>query len=269
MSRENFPVALRVLPVGVRTDLRALYRFARWVDDVGDELPGDRVAALEEVRRDLRRLYDDGTARIPEVAGLATTVLRRRLPLQPFDDLVEANLVDQHRTRYDSFDDLLDYCRLSANPVGRLVLAVFDQATPDLLPLSDSVCTGLQLVEHWQDLREDYVNGRVYLPQEDLCRFGVAEAELGGRRADRPLRDLVRFETGRALDLLAAGDRLVAALRGWGRLAVAGYVAGGRAAARILERQDYDPLGEVAKPSVGSLLAAAVPRGARGPAWAR
>ena len=252
---ENFPVAMRVLPRDVREDLTAVYRFARYVDNVGDESSGDRLRALEAVAADLHRLYDGGATQITEVAGLRRVVDRRDVPIDPWIDLVGANELDQRRNRYETFEDLLGYCELSANPVGRVVLSVFGQATPERIALSDRVCTALQLIEHWQDLREDYQRDRVYLPQEDLRRFGVPEADLGRDRATPALAALVRFETDRALAWLDAGALLVGTLRGWARIAVSGYVNGGRAAAWQLRKFGHDPLGEVPKPTSAQIAA--------------
>ncbi|HEX6515213.1 MAG TPA: squalene synthase HpnC [Nocardioidaceae bacterium] len=265
MSRENFPVALRVLPADVRADLWALYRFARHVDDVGDESAGDRVVALKALQVDVQRLYDGETPESAEVAGLATLVRRREVPPQPWLALVEANLQDQYRTRYETFEDLLGYCELSANPVGRVVLHVFGQATPDRVALSDRVCTALQLVEHWQDLREDYLRGRVYLPAEDMRRFRVAESDLGAEHASPELAALVAYETDRALAWLNSGAVLVSTLRGWARFAVAGYVNGGRVAARGLRRHGHDPLPGLPKPTTRQVVASVLRESVRSP----
>jgi squalene synthase HpnC len=249
MTRENFPVALRALPGRLRHDLLAIYRWARYVDDVGDETTEDATVALKALAVDVQQLYDGQRAATPQVEGLRSLVHRHAVPVEPWLSLVEANLVDQQVTRYATFTDLVGYCALSADPVGRLVLHVFDAATPDRLELSDRVCTGLQLVEHWQDLREDYSRGRVYLPQEDLELFAVPEHALGAARATPDLRDLVRYETDRALAWLDAGAPLVSTLHGWARLSVSGYLNGGRAAAAGLRRAGYDPLPGVAKPT--------------------
>lgn len=263
MSRENFPVALRVLPRQIRADLLSCYRFARHVDDLGDEpLPAgvDREIALKVLAEDVRRLAHTGEAEIEQVRGLAP-LLDRGAPATAFLDLVEANLLDQRQSRYATFDDLLGYCRLSADPVGLVVLHLFGAATPERVALSNRVCTGLQLVEHWQDLQEDHARGRVYLPAEDLERYGVPESALGAPSATPQLRALVAFETERALTWLAAGDELVDDLHGWSRLAVSAYVAGGRAAAARLRRAHYDPLATDTKPG-GVDIAAAWLRGA-------
>ncbi|HET8600772.1 MAG TPA: squalene synthase HpnC [Segeticoccus sp.] len=252
MSGENFPVAPGVLPRRLREHLVAVYRYARFVDDLGDEAAADsRTDLLDEVSADIHRLYAGHAPTLPVVRGLRRTVVECALPADPLLALVEANVVDQKVTRYETFEDLLDYCMLSANPVGRIVLHVVDRATPERLELSDRICTGLQLLEHWQDVAEDFADpakGRVYLPQEDLRRFGVTEHELAAAAASPQLRALLAFETDRALAWLDSGAPLVSTLRGWGRLAVSGYVAGGRAAAAELRRCGYDPLTRVPKP---------------------
>ncbi len=245
---ENFPVALRVLPARYRHRLHAVYRYARYVDDLGDEARGDRRAGLSAVRAEVDRLYRGERVEDPVVAGLRPTVEQCGLPRDPLLRLVQANLQDQDVTRYQTFDGLLDYCRLSADPVGEIVLYVFGQVTDDRIMLSNRICTGLQLVEHWQDIAEDRRAGRVYLPQEDLRRFGVAEQELDKDSAAPPLRALVAFETERAAALLESGAALVPAMRGWGRLAVSGYLAGGRAAVAALARAGHDPLPGPPKP---------------------
>jgi squalene synthase HpnC len=252
---ENFPVALRVLPARVRGDLLAAYRYARYVDDLGDEAPGRREPALLRVADDVRRLYDGGVPSIPVVRDLEPLVRDRGVPAHVWARLVQANLQDQQVTRYETFEDLLGYCALSANPVGEVVLHVFGQADPERVALSDRVCTGLQLVEHWQDIGEDYRNGRVYLPQEDLRAFGVHESMLGADRACPQLVDLVGYQTDRAVAWLGSGAVLVSTLRGWARLAVSGYVSGGLAAAGLLRRGGYDPLAGVPKPTIGQVTA--------------
>ena len=245
---ENFPVALRVLPRGPRRDLTALYAYARWVDDLGDRAAGDRPALLAAVDRDLDRLAAGGPPELPVVAALAPTVRAHGLPVAPLRDLVEANRVDQRVTRYPAWDDLRDYCRLSADPVGRLVLGIAGAATARRVALSDDVCTALQLLEHLQDVREDAQAGRIYLPAEDRDRFGVAEADLTAATASAALRDCVRFETDRAAGLLASGIGLVRSLHGWARLAVAGFVAGGLATVAALRGAGHDPLAAPVRP---------------------
>lgn len=251
-SRENFPVALRILPRRHRRHLIALYAYARQVDDLGDEpLPdvGDRLATLDAVEADLRSLYAGRAATHPAVRAIAPTVAECRLPLDPLVRLIEANRVDQRVTRYATFDQLVEYCTLSANPVGELVLHAFGQADAARVALSDRVCTALQLVEHLQDVAEDYRRGRIYLPAEDLERFGVTEADLARPTAGLRLRELVEFEAERARAWLDAGAPLVSALRGWARLAVSGYLAGGRATLDALAEADHDPLRAAVRPT--------------------
>jgi squalene synthase HpnC len=234
-SGENFPVALRVLPRAVRTHLFAIYGFARFTDDLGDEgdaTPAERLAALDRLDADLDRLFATGPTPAPEepvVARLAPTVRECSLPEEPFRRLVEANRIDQRVERYETWDELRGYCGYSADPVGRMVLGVFGFATPEREARSDDVCTALQLIEHVQDVGEDHGRGRVYLPAEDLDRFGCTDAELASPPAAPALRRVVQFESDRARVLLRSGLPLVAGLRGSARLAIAGFVAGGLA----------------------------------------
>jgi squalene synthase HpnC len=171
------------------------------------------------------------------------------MPEEPLRRLVEANRLDQRVASYETFDDLRRYCTLSADPVGRLVLSCVGLATPERVALSDQVCTGLQLVEHWQDVAEDHGRGRVYLPQEDVRRFGVTEADLAAEHASPALRALLAFEAARAAKLLDAGLPLVASLRGAAKVAVAGFVAGGRAALHAITAADFDVLPGAPKPT--------------------
>ncbi|MBO0729497.1 MAG: squalene/phytoene synthase family protein, partial [Acidimicrobiaceae bacterium] len=196
MAGENFPVALRILPARTRTNLIAIYGFARLTDEIGDnsaESPPRREAALDWLEGELdRALWDPDRSDLhPLVTAAAVMVRRLGIDPQPLRDLIEANRLDQRQHRYQTFDDLLGYCRLSANPVGRLVLAAFEASSPQRATWSDSICTGLQLVEHWQDVREDAAAGRIYLPQEDLARFEVAETDLGSPTACPRLKALL------------------------------------------------------------------------------
>jgi squalene synthase HpnC len=257
-SQENFPVALRVLPRRYRGHLSALYGFARLTDDIGDEpLPGhqnataaQRLAVLDALEADVHRIYaGDQAPRLDAIRALRDTVRACAIPETYLRDLIEANRQDQVVTRYASYDDLAGYCRLSANPVGRIVLHIFGQVGDERMCLSDKVCTALQLAEHWQDVAEDLRNGRIYLPREDLDRFGCTEADLAGASAARHVRDLIAFETRRAMDLLDEGARLTGTLRGAARLAIAGYVAGGRAALKAIGDSGYDVLRATPRPA--------------------
>jgi squalene synthase HpnC len=245
---ENFPVALRVLPRRYRLHLRALYDVARVIDDLGDEVSGDRTELLMAFRSDLDGIWLGRPPSTPVLRQLTTTVRACDLEREPFDRLVAANLQDQAVSRYATYADLADYCTLSADPVGRVVLKIFNSSTPRNVELSDRICTGLQLVEHWQDVTEDRRAGRIYLPQEDLKAHGVAETDLDRAVPTAAVRHLMAFETDRAADLIDSGAPLVARLRGWARLAVAGYVAGGRAAIDAIRRMDHDVLSGTPRP---------------------
>jgi squalene synthase HpnC len=244
---ENFPVALRALPQAHRTHLAAIYDVARVIDDLGDEAPGDRVELLTAFRSDLDVIWQGGQPDLPVLRQLATSVRARGLSRQPFVDLIEANLQDQTVVDYPTYGDLLAYCELSANPVGRMVLEVFGASTPERIALSDQICTGLQIIEHCQDVAEDRRAGRIYLPLEDMERFGVDRTDLDEAETSPELRALVAFEAQRAMALLASGGPLVGQLRGWARLAVSGYVAGGHAAFTSLKRTKWDVMAHCPK----------------------
>jgi squalene synthase HpnC len=241
-SSENFPVASFLVGRRPRAHLLAIYGFARLVDDLGDEAAGDRLALLDWLERDLDRIYVAEDPEHPLMLSLAPTIAECRLPAQPFRRLIEANRRDQTVTRYDTFDDLLGYCQLSAAPVGELVLHVFGAGTPERIALSDRVCSALQVLEHLQDIGEDYARGRVYLPREDMVRFGCEEHELGSSCLTSQLRELLAFQTARARSLLDSGAPLSRTLPLRPRLAVAGFVAGGRASLDALTRAGYEVL---------------------------
>ncbi|HET9258226.1 MAG TPA: squalene synthase HpnC [Pseudonocardiaceae bacterium] len=250
---ENFPVALRLLPRALRTDLVAVYDVARVIDDLGDNAEGDRIALLERFRADLATIWEGPSSqhaapRHPVLRRLVPTVAVHGLEREPFENLVRANLLDQRVHRYASYAQLRDYCVLSADPIGRIVLAVFGCSGPITVRLSDRICTALQLIEHWQDVAEDRRAGRVYLPQEDLAAFGVTDADLDAPAASPAFRQLMDFQITRARQLLDSGAPLIGLLRGWARLAVAGYLAGGYAALDALRRADGDVLAGPPRP---------------------
>ena len=250
---ENFTVASRVLPRRVRSHLLAIYGFARLVDELGDSAPGDRLAALDWLEEDLDRAFD-ARAEHPLLIRLQPTLRQCALPRGPFVRLIEANRVDQRVSRYETWEDLRGYCSLSADPVGELVLGVLGLATPERIALSDSICTGLQLTEHCQDVAEDFAAGRVYLPAEDLLRFGCTAEELSLEYTGGPLRAVIAFEVARARRLLADGAPLSRQLRGRAGLAVASFVAGGRAALDAIERAGCDVLAGPPRAGTGRRL---------------
>ncbi|MEU9310785.1 squalene synthase HpnC [Streptomyces sp. NPDC048256] len=270
---ENFPVAPFFLPRAWRDDLMAVYGFARLVDDIGDGdlAPGgadarllgvsataaeDRLALLDAFEADLHRVFDgsDGSPRHPLLRRLQPTVRRRSLGREPFLGLIAANRQDQLVTRYETYDDLLAYCELSANPVGRLVLAVTGAATPERIRRSDAICTALQIVEHLQDVSEDLGRDRVYLPAADMKRFHVKESDLAKNTAGASVRALVAYEAERARELLNEGAPLVGSVHGRLRLLLAGFVAGGSAAIKAIAAAGYDVLPGPPKPGRLRLL---------------
>ena len=252
-SSENFPVALRLLPKAVQGHLRAIYGYARLVDNLGDEFPGDRLAALDWVEAQLDDLFA-GIPRHGVFVRLGPAVAQFGLDRRPFDGLLAANRLDQHKNSYADFDELMEYCELSANPVGHLVLAVFEAATAERLTASDQVCSGLQVLEHLQDVGEDAARGRVYLPADDMERFGVTVEDLHAPAASAGLRGLVAYEAARARAMLHQGRGLVASLRGPARLAVAGFVAGGLANLDALEAAGFEVLGGTRKAGSARVL---------------
>jgi squalene synthase HpnC len=251
-GQENFKVASRLLPQAARQHLMAFYGFARLVDQIGDAHQGDRMEALAWIEQETSRALVDPNLPelLPLVARAAGSVTSLGLDPSPLYALIAANRQDQTVTAYQTFDDLLGYCELSANPVGELVLGAFGVATPDRIRYSNAICTGLQLVEHWQDVTEDANAGRVYLPAEDLRRFGVGRSDLLAPPPAGPaLRGLMIFECARARRLLGEGAPLLARLRGRSRWAVAGFWAGGLAALDAITAQGFDPLGAPLRPS--------------------
>ena len=235
---ENFPVASFLVPQPLRGAVVAIYRFARAADDFADEgdaSPAERLAALDGYERGLGAIAAGDPPDEAPFPELAAAVARHRLPLQPFHDLLSAFRQDVTTPRYATFAALLDYCRRSANPIGRLLLHLYRAANPLNCERSDAICTALQLANFWQDVALDWRKGRVYLPQEDLARFGVTEIQIGESRCDGPWRALMTFETSRTRAMLASGRPLVRALP-W-RLAVelSAVLAGGH---QILDRID-------------------------------
>jgi squalene synthase HpnC len=287
---ENFPVASLLFPRAVRPHLRAIYGFARLVDMLGDEylgdrldrsrrsffqrgalaggtgkahassettsssdVVGDRLAALDELERELGACYE-GEPTWSVMRALQPTIRACDLPREPFLRLIEANRMDQRITAYATWADLKDYCVHSADPVGRLVLGVLGRTEPELVKLSDDVCTGLQLVNFLQDVPRDLALGRVYLPAEDRARFGVTELA----EPNPQLTQLLRYEANRARTLLGSGEELGRRLGGRVGRAVAVFARGGLAAIEALERADWDIFNGRPRPSRARLALAAI-----------
>ncbi len=233
---ENFPVASILLPARLRPAVEAIYAFARSADDLADEgdaTPDARLAALTAYEDGLDRIENSRPADSDLFRTLAAVVRKHDLPIQPLRDLLSAFKQDVVTTRYASFESLMDYCRRSANPVGVLMLHLYSAATPENLRDSDAICSALQLINFLQDIAVDSQKSRIYLPQEDLNRFGVTEMQLAHARPDEAWRALMRFETERARAMIVAGAPLALRLQGrigWElRLVVQGGL-------RILER---------------------------------
>jgi squalene synthase HpnC len=249
---ENFHVVTWLTPRELRPAFQSLYAFCRWSDDLGDEV-GDRDrsrALLGWWRGELRSLYE-GRARHPVMVALAPTVEAFGIPIDPFLALISAFEQDQTVTDYDTYDQLLDYCTRSANPVGHLVLYLARAYEPENVALADRTCTGLQLANHWQDVSRDLAIGRVYLPREDRERFGVSNEALHARRFTPAFAELMRFEVGRARGLLLEGRPLAGRVPGRLAVDVDLFARGGLAILDRIERQGFDVL--TTRPALGKL----------------
>jgi phytoene synthase len=235
---ENFPVASVLLPASLRHPVSVIYRFARSADDFADEgdlAPSERLALLDGYRQELQRL-EAGAAPAQELfAEVGRVAHAYRLPWQLFHDLLDAFSQDVVKKRYACYDELLDYCRRSANPVGRLLLHLFGAADAHRLQQSDAICSSLQLINFWQDVALDWRKGRVYLPQDELTRYGVSEAQIAAGDASGPWPALMRFQVDRARALMQSGAPLGRALPGRIGLEIRTIVQGGL---RILEKID-------------------------------
>lgn len=248
---ENFPVASLLLPRRLRGAVTDIYRFARAADDIADEGPAsdaERQQQLAAFRAELHRIGAEpgatpapGDPALARIFGpLAATIARHQLPITPFYDLLSAFEQDIAVTRYQDYASLLDYCTRSANPVGRLMLHLFHAASPQNLEQSDAICTGLQLVNFWQDVRVDWHKHRVYVPQEDLRRHGVSEEDLAAARLTPAWRELMAFQVERTRALLHFGAPLARRLPGRIGLELRMVVQGGLRVLERIEAGGYD-----------------------------
>jgi len=246
---ENFPVGSLLVPKEKRKHVYSIYAFARTADDFADEgygtatTPSERLRLLEEWEFQLERCYR-GIASHPIFIALAETVRELRLPIQLFRDLLSAFKQDVVKTRYADFDEVLDYCRRSANPVGRLVLLLFGYRDESLHALSDSICTALQLANFWQDVAVDLEKNRVYLPQEDLWQFEYNEDELFAREFNQRYADLLKFQVDRTWQLFAAGKPLPKLVQGRLSFELSLTWHGGTRILELIERNGYDTLSQ-------------------------
>ena len=239
---ENFTVVSRFLPKDKRQHFYNVYAFCRRVDDLGDEAPGDRLHLLDFWEQDLQRCYD-GTPSHPYLLALQQTIRTFDIPAEPFLKLIEANRLDQTRKRHPTYEDLDFYCQHSANPVGHLVLYVCGYRDEERQRLSDCTCTALQLANFWQDVARDYAIGRIYIPVEDMDRFGYTEEDLARGVVNDAFRQLMAFEVERARNLFREGLKLVGMIRGTLKLDIALFSLGGMRVLDLIEKQDYDVLG--------------------------
>jgi phytoene synthase len=241
---ENFPVASWLLPAALRPAVAAIYWFARTADDFADEgdlAAAERLARLDAYRADLRKIAGGAAPDSPVLARLAPVIAAHALPLQPFHDLLDAFSQDVVKQRYASFDEVLDYCRRSANPVGRLLLHLFKRTNESNLRASDAICSALQLINHWQDVDVDYVkDDRVYLPQDEMACFGVTERHLKEKLSDGAWQALMKFQVGRARELMLSGRALGHALPGRIGLEIRATIQGGLRILEKIEHAGYD-----------------------------
>jgi squalene synthase HpnC len=248
---ENFAVSSRFIPRPLRDDFARLYAFCRATDDLGDEGAGDREPRLLCWRDDWRRAQSDAPGELPWPLFCAASLRReRRLPAGLFDDLISANLQDQRVARYSDWQALEGYTRLSANPVGRLVLRLFGVDDPESDRLSDAICTGLQYANFWQDVGVDFRKGRIYLPESEWRAGGLSDADFGGVAAPAALREILHDAAlPRAEKLFDEGEALRGRVPAALRRQLTLYIGGGRAILKALRRQDCDPLRH--RPTVG------------------
>ena len=238
---ENFTVGSVLLPGDKRRHMYAIYGFCRLTDDLGDEAQGDRLTLLDEWEDELDLCYT-GSPHHPVMVALQDTIHTFDIPCEPFSKLIEANRMEQRQSRYPTYADLLHYCDHSANPVGRMVLYVFGYRDAGRQRLSDFTCTALQLANFWQDVARDYRMGRVYIPQEDMHRFGYSEDDLRNSVVNDSFRQLMRSQVSRAADLFRQGYPLVNMVTGIFRLDLALFTLGGVEVLKKIEQQDYDVL---------------------------
>lgn len=267
---ENFSVVSLLLPKHLRQDFCNVYAFCRIADDLGDEID-DRTRALDYLERFKAMTYQcyAGHAESAVFTALAATIRKHDLPIEPFLDLIDAFQQDQRMTRYETFTQLLDYCRRSANPVGRLVLYMCGYRDSERHLLADMTCTALQLANFWQDVRRDILErDRIYIPAESMQRFGVTEQQLLHGQCDDQYRELMRFEVDRTQAMFTEGQALLPTLTASARTQISLYGLGGQAILNAIRAHNYDTL--TRRPALsrwqkGRLIVAAITTAAQ--AW--
>ncbi len=259
---ENFTVVSWFLPRELRAPMFAVYAFCRFTDNLGDESdgsPAERLERLDRWQADLELAFDGSQPQHPINVALRQVAGEKPLRPDPFRRLIEANRLDQRKTRYETFQDVLAYCDHSANPVGEMVLALWgiDTETEEgqyRRDLSDATCTALQIANHWQDVRRDFLDsGRIYLPLEDIRRFGLSEEEIAEgieqKQCPDDFRTMMRFQVDRAEAWFRKGERLIEEVPRELAIDLRLFTDGGRAVLKAIERQDYDTLSR--RPRVG------------------
>jgi squalene synthase HpnC len=254
---ENFPVVSWLLPQRLHQPFYNVYAFCRWADDLGDEAgsPEQSLELLSWWKTELEEAYT-GRVRHPVFVALRPTIDEFQLPIQPFADLISAFEQDQTVHEYDTFEQLRDYCRRSADPVGRIVLRLCGVSNDENIRLSDSVCTGLQLANFWQDVSRDRDIGRIYLPREDRDRFQFSKEDLQSKRESAAFQALMKFEVDRARSYLTAGLPLVSRMPGRMKIDIDLFIQGGLAILREIEKIEYRVLNR--RPKVSKMQAASL-----------
>lgn len=240
---ENFPVASILMPKRLRKPVAAIYHFARAADDIADEgdLPNaERLRRLDEFRDELTHIANNEIPLTPLFRNLAAEIHQHDLPMQSFHDLLDAFSQDVVKKRYADFDEVLDYCRRSANPVGKLLLHLYGEATPVNIAYSDAICTSLQIINFWQDVAKDYAIGRIYLPADEMAQYGVKEVQIALGNADGAWCELMKFQVNRARAMMISGKPLGSILTGRIGLEMRMIIAGGLRILDKLESAQYD-----------------------------
>ncbi len=247
---ENFTVGSILLPAAYRPAFHAVYAFCRHTDDLGDEAPGDRLALLDEWSDAFAAACNGAQPLHPILIALQNAIQHFSIPPNLFQKLIQANRIDQGDGRFPTYNDLLHYCDHSANPVGRIILSIVGIRDEERSRLSDSVCTALQLANFWQDIKRDYQKGRIYIPLEDMQRFGYTEPDLAASLVNDNFRRLMAFEVERAQQLFEHGLELINHIDGRLKFDIALFSRGGLSVLDSIRKQNYDVLAK--RPVVSS-----------------
>ncbi len=239
---ENFPVGTRLLPSNLRPHFYAMYAFCRGTDDIGDEVDGDRTILLDDWQEHLNTCYTSASPNHPHFAAIKHTIQKFNIPPEPFMKIIEANRMDQEVSKYSTFDQLLNYCKHSANPVGHIVLYLFGIKGEKEQSISDYTCTALQLTNFWQDVKRDSLKDRIYIPKEDIDAFGVTYQDITRNSATEKFKSLIRFEIERTRQLFREGEQLLQMVPRRLRFDLALFTAGGLKVLQAIEKQNYDVL---------------------------